>query len=69
MFYTRFCQAGRLGVKPEHHMVIEVAPHRAEGARRAGMKCIALTTTYDRPTLNQADLFVDTFKQIDLAAP
>jgi beta-phosphoglucomutase len=60
--------AGRLGVQPENCVVIEDAPHGVEGARRAGMKSIALTTTYDRPTLSQADVVVDSFAQIDLAA-
>jgi beta-phosphoglucomutase len=60
--------AGRLGVKPENCVVIEDAPHGVEGARRAGMKSIAITTTYDQQTLAQADVVVDSFAQIDLAA-
>jgi beta-phosphoglucomutase len=60
--------AGRLGVRPENCVVIEDAPHGVEGARRAGMKSIALTTTYDQQTLAQADVVVDSFAQIDLAA-
>jgi beta-phosphoglucomutase len=60
--------ADRLNVRPENCVVIEDAPHGVEGARRAGMKSIALTTTYDRSTLSQADVVVDSFAQIDLAA-
>jgi beta-phosphoglucomutase len=59
--------AGRLEARPENCVVIEDAPHGVEAARRAGMKCIALTTTYDRRKLSQADIVVDTFDQIDLA--
>lgn len=59
--------AGRLAVRPEHCVVIEDAPHGVEAARRAGMKCIALTTTYERPKLSHADVIVDSFDQIDLS--
>jgi HAD superfamily hydrolase (TIGR01509 family) len=59
--------ANRLGAEPANCVVIEDAPHGVEAARRAGMKCIALTTTYDRPTLSKADVIVDSFTQIDLA--
>jgi beta-phosphoglucomutase len=59
--------ADRLGVRPENCVVIEDAPHGVEGARRAGMKSIALTTTYERSTLSQADVVVDSFSQINLA--
>jgi beta-phosphoglucomutase len=59
--------ANRLGVRPENCVVIEDAPHGVEGARRAGMKSIALTTTYERSTLSQADVVVDSFAQINLA--
>ncbi|MGH7961543.1 MAG: HAD family hydrolase [Candidatus Binatia bacterium] len=47
-------------------VVIEDAPHGVEAAKRAGMKCIALTTTYGREKLVQADLIVDHYAQIDL---
>jgi len=47
--------------------VIEDAPNGIEAARRAGMKCVALTTTFDRQTLSRADHVVDSFSQIDLA--
>lgn len=37
--------AERLGVSPENCIVFEDAPLGVEAARRAGMRCIALTTT------------------------
>jgi beta-phosphoglucomutase-like phosphatase (HAD superfamily) len=60
--------ADRLDVRPENCVVIEDAPHGVEAARRAGMKSIGLATTYERQTLSQADMVVDSFAQIDLAA-
>jgi beta-phosphoglucomutase-like phosphatase (HAD superfamily) len=59
--------ASRLDAKPENCLVIEDAPHGVEAAKRAGMKCIALTTTYDRQILCNADLVVDSFAQIEPA--
>ena len=59
--------AKQLGVEPANCLVIEDAPHGVEAARRAGMKCIGLTTTFDRQTLSHADSVVDSFADIDLA--
>jgi HAD superfamily hydrolase (TIGR01509 family) len=59
--------ASQLGTKPANCLVIEDAPHGVEAARRAGMKCIGLTTTFDRQTLSGADCVVNSFAQIDLA--
>jgi beta-phosphoglucomutase len=60
--------AQQLGAEPANCLVIEDAPHGVEAARRAGMKCIGLATTFDRQTLSRADRVVDSFAQIDLAA-
>lgn len=56
--------ASQLGSRPETCLVIEDAPHGVEAARRAGMKCIAITTTYDRRKLGGADRVVDSFAEI-----
>ena len=58
--------ANQLGVEPANCLVIEDAPNGVEAARRAGMKCIALTTTFGRETLQHADRIVNSFAQIDL---
>ncbi|MBI5818660.1 MAG: HAD family phosphatase [Verrucomicrobia bacterium] len=56
--------ASQLGSKPETCLVIEDAPHGVEAARRAGMRCIAITTTYDRRKLSGAERVVDSFAEI-----
>lgn len=37
--------ARRLGIDPRECRVFEDAPHGVEAARRAGMRCVALTTS------------------------
>jgi len=59
--------AERLGVKPEDCLVIEDSPNGIQAARRAGMRCVALATTFDRERLKGADRVVDGFEEIDLA--
>jgi HAD superfamily hydrolase (TIGR01549 family) len=56
--------ARQLGSKPETCLVIEDAPHGVEAARQAGMKCVAIATTYDREKLRGADRIVDSFAEI-----
>jgi len=58
--------AEKLHTKVENCLVIEDAPLGIEAAKRAGMKCIALTTTYRKEKLSQADLVVDHYREIDL---
>lgn len=59
--------ARQLGVEPARCLVIEDAPNGIEAARRAGMRCVGLTTTFDRQILNRADSVVNSFEEIDLA--
>ncbi len=58
--------AKQLGSAARHCVVIEDAPHGVEAARRAAMRCIALTTTYDAGLLQAADLVVSGFAAIDI---
>lgn len=51
--------AGILQVIPENCVVIEDAIAGVEGAKRAGMKCIAVTTTNPASQLAEADIAVD----------
>ena len=55
-----FLKAAHLiGVPPERCVVVEDAVAGVEGARRAGMKCIAVTTTNPAHTLEAADVVVE----------
>lgn len=60
--------AQQLGSIPQNCVVIEDAPHGIDAAKRAGMCCIAISTTYDAGKLQQADLIVNAYTEIDLAA-
>jgi HAD superfamily hydrolase (TIGR01509 family) len=59
--------ARRLQSEPKNCLVIEDAPFGIEAARRAGMTCIGLATTYPRQQLGKADLIVNSFEEIDAA--
>lgn len=58
--------ASKLETAPEECVVIEDSPNGIEAARRAGMGCIALTTTYHRDLLGGAGQIVDSFDEIKL---
>ncbi len=65
---TIFLHAARqLQVNPKNCLVIEDAPNGLEAARRAGMRCVALTTSSPREMLSGATLVVDTYREIDLS--
>jgi beta-phosphoglucomutase-like phosphatase (HAD superfamily) len=59
--------ARRLDTQAAHCLVIEDAPLGIAAAKRAGMRCVALTTTYEREMLTEADLIVESFAQLDLS--
>jgi HAD superfamily hydrolase (TIGR01509 family) len=70
---TLFLKAARqIDVPPERCVVVEDAVAGVEAARRAGMRCIAVTTTNPTQALGDADVVVgrldelplDTFKQL-----
>ena len=56
--------ASRLGVTPEHCVVVEDAVHGIEAANRAGMRSVALTGTATREHLASADLIVESLRQL-----
>ena len=51
--------AKNVGVSPRHCFVIEDSIPGVEGAKRAGMKCIAVTTTNPAKALEKADYIID----------
>lgn len=58
--------ASELGSDTARCLVIEDAPHGIEAAHRAGMLCLALTTTYEADELSKADFVFPGFSDIDL---
>ncbi len=59
--------AKKLGVKPENCVVIEDAIAGVAAAKRASMKCIAVTNSHPGRSLKNADLIVDTLEKVDIA--
>jgi len=45
-------------------LVIEDSVSGVEAARLAGMKCLAVTNSYDRDKLSKADLITDSLKTL-----
>lgn len=58
--------ANKIKTNPNECLVLEDSPNGVEAAKKAGMKCIALTTSTDRKRLESADMIVDSYSQIDL---
>jgi HAD superfamily hydrolase (TIGR01509 family) len=56
--------ASLLGVPPSYCVVIEDSIPGIEAARRANMRCIAVTTTNPPEALTQADIVVETMDQL-----
>jgi HAD superfamily hydrolase (TIGR01509 family) len=61
--------AKHLGLKPEECIVFEDAEAGIEAGKRAGMKVIALATTFDRNFLEktEADYIIDDFRGLEIA--
>lgn len=59
--------AQRIGIPPEHCVVVEDAPVGIEAARAANMKCIAYVGTHDANTLRSAkpDCIVENLREVD----
>lgn len=58
--------AQKLGVEPKDCIVIEDSIAGVAAAKRAGMKCIAVTTTHPRESLAQADLVVGSLEEVSV---
>lgn len=56
--------AEKLGVEPKDCIVIEDAIAGVAAARKAGMRCLAVTNTNPRTSLKGADLIVDSLKEV-----
>jgi beta-phosphoglucomutase family hydrolase len=59
--------AEKLGVEPADCVVIEDAIAGVAAAKRAGMKCIAVTNSHPKDKLGQADLVVDTLEDVNIS--
>ena len=58
--------AEKLGVKPEHCLVIEDAPHGVTAAKLAGMSCLAISTSAGAAELAMADKVVSGFEEVNV---
>ncbi|PJI84866.1 HAD-IA family hydrolase [Luteimicrobium subarcticum] len=56
--------ADRLGIEPSECVVVEDAPAGVAAGKAAGMRVLALTTTYDAEALHQADWVVPTLEAV-----
>ena len=56
--------ASLLGLWPKQCLVVENAPFGIASAKKAGMFCIAITTSLPRDYLKQADIIVDRLEDI-----
>ena len=59
--------AEKLGVAPVNCIVIEDSVAGVTGAKRAGMYCLAVTTTHPRGNLAAADIIVDTLTRVSVS--
>lgn len=59
--------AERLAISPSECVVFEDHPAGVLAARRAGMKCIAITTTKPASDLSLADMVIDSYSELSLA--
>lgn len=57
--------AQKLRVKPKDCVVVENAPLGIRSAKRAGMHCIAVCSTLNKRQLNEADLIVKEFNELN----
>lgn len=58
--------AQQLGVDPEYCVVFEDSAHGVRAAKRAGMFCVGINSAKNRDALQECDLIVDRYEEIDL---
>lgn len=58
--------ATRLGVLPQHCTVVEDAVHGVAAAKAAGMRCVAVATTFPAECLASADLVRASIREVRL---
>jgi beta-phosphoglucomutase family hydrolase len=59
--------ARKLGIEPRSCTVIEDAVAGVAAAKRAGMKCVAVTNNHPPKSLKEADLIVDTLEAVSIS--
>jgi beta-phosphoglucomutase family hydrolase len=64
---TFLLAAKKLGVQADNCVVIEDAIAGVAAAKRAGMKCVAVTNSHPRNSLKKADLIVSTLESLTIA--
>jgi beta-phosphoglucomutase family hydrolase len=58
--------AAKVGARPDRCVVFEDSPQGVESAKRAGMKCVAITNSHPAEALKAADRVVESLEQMDL---
>jgi beta-phosphoglucomutase len=53
-------------IRPEECLVIEDSIHGITAAIGAGMRCLAITTSYDAEAIGKADLVVSSFVGLEI---
>jgi beta-phosphoglucomutase len=56
--------SGNLGLRPEECLVVEDAVSGVKAAKAAGCKCLAVTTSFDREELMEADWVCDSLLNV-----
>lgn len=58
----------QLGIDPQFCIAIEDSAFGIQAAKKAGMRCIGINTVRNKKILEEADLIIDAYEEIDLDA-
>jgi sugar-phosphatase len=58
--------SARIECQPSECIAIEDSAHGIQSAKRAGMFCIGINTSHDRSQLDQADMIIDSYRDINI---